>query len=476
MSGFQGYTPITIVNVSQQQGPTPLVLQRTGALVSQGATTLTSGTYSLLTAPASITSLLKGAAGLASLTWASSVATATASAAHGITVGDTVPITLSGQTPTGYSGTFLATATTTTAFTYPLATNPGTATVPGSYTLEDVSELQQMVNTYFANGSANAVYVLELGIGNATDGISALQAFITAQPLIMYRYLLPRSWGVLAAFYSSFLPLYNGTTAKVYFHATTTTTFQAANTGLFATTLKDGIITVEAPAVVAAAAAGTGTEFSAAGPFYQYLNLNPSPANQVCQAQYGFVYGVTAYPTKGNQTLFATLKAANINYIGTGAEGGIGTAIVFGGCCLDGNDINRYWYAVDNVELNLDQLTSNAVINGSNNPQNPLNYNQQGINTLQGVASAVMQMEVSYSLALGQVVLTQLTGPAFATAISQGAYAGQIVINAIPFLSYVQTNQSDYTVGLYQGLEVAFVVQNGFDKIIYSVTVANFVN
>ena len=38
---MSGYVPITVVNVFQQVGPTPSKLQRTGALVSQGATTLT---------------------------------------------------------------------------------------------------------------------------------------------------------------------------------------------------------------------------------------------------------------------------------------------------------------------------------------------------------------------------------------------------------------------------------------------------
>lgn len=475
MSGNQGYTPIVIVNVSQQEGPTPLVLQRTGALVSQGATTLTSGTYSLLTSGASITSLLVGTEPITSMTLTSGTVTATATSAHGFTVGDTIPITISGVTPAAFNGTFTATITTTTAFTYPLSGSPGSVTVQGVYTVEDVAELQQMVNTYFANGTSNGVYVLELGSGNATDGIADLEAFITAQPGIFYRYLLPRAWGILPAFYSSFLPLYSGTTAKVYFHATTTVTYFNANTTVFSPTLKEGIISVEAPAVVSAAAAGTGTEFSAAAGFYQQLALNPSPANQVCQANFSFLYGVTPYPTKGNQTLFTTLKAANINIVATGAEGGITTAMLVPGRCLDGHDINKYWYSVDNVQLNLDQYTANAVINGSNNPQNPLNYDQAGINSLQGVALSVMKTEVSYSLALGQVVGVQMSGAAFEQAVGAGTYAGQVVVNAIPFLTYVQANQGDYKIGLYQGLQVAYTVQNGFDQIIYNVVVSDFV-
>lgn len=45
---------IVIVNVSQQLAPLPSLLQRTGAIISQGATTLTTGSYSFLTQAADL--------------------------------------------------------------------------------------------------------------------------------------------------------------------------------------------------------------------------------------------------------------------------------------------------------------------------------------------------------------------------------------------------------------------------------------
>ena len=169
------------------------------------------------------------------------------------------------------------------------------------------------------------------------------------------------------------------------------------------------------------------------------------------------------------------MSTANINIIGTGAEGGISNTIWLYGTTLDGEDFNKYWYSVDNVQINLDLYTSAAIINGSNNPLAPLNYNQAGINTLQGVAGSVMQREIAYSLALGTLVLTQMTGADFAAAVAADQFAGQVVVNAVPFLNYAQTNPSDYGTRLYQGLAVAYTVQNGFRQIIYNVTVANFV-
>lgn len=475
MSGSTGYVPITIVNVSQQVGPTPNLLQRTGTFVSQGATSLTPGTFSLLTQLSSLTPLIKGALALTSLAWASSVVTATATAPHGFTVGDTLQLTIAGATPAGFNGTFPCTVTTTTAFTYPLTVSPGTETVPGTYTLEDVSELTAMVTTFFAQGAANSVYVLELGAGTAVEGIAALTTFITSIPNKFYSYLLPRDWGVEPTFYTSFAKNYTGTTAKTYFHATTTLAFWQANPTLFSPLLKSVLVMIEAPAVATAAAAGTSTEFSAASRFYVTLNQDPSPSNQVTQLSYSFVSAVTPYPVMGNGALFAQLKPANIGIIGTGAEGGISNTILLYGRTLDGNDFNKFWFSVDNVQINLDLQTSNAVINGSNNPQAPLNNNQQGINTLQAVAVGTMQSEIADGLALGTLVQTQMTGTAFAAAVAAGQFAGAVVVNAVPFASYNTLNPGDYGIGKYQGLSVAYTVQLGFDQIIYNVVVSNFV-
>ncbi|MXE01577.1 hypothetical protein FQZ98_27505, partial [Escherichia coli] len=86
-----------------------------------------------------------------------------------------------------------------------------------------------------------------------------------------------------------------------------------------------------------------------------------------------------------------------INYVDTGAEGGISNTILVKGVTSDGNDMT-YWYSVDWVQINVDMQLANTVINGSNNPINPLYYNQDGIDRLQQVAQAVFNTGVSYGL------------------------------------------------------------------------------
>ncbi len=71
---------------------------------------------------------------LASLVWSAGTVTATTVSPHGFTIGNTVQLTIIGAIPVGYNGTFTATITGTTTFTFPLVSNPGIETVPGNYT------------------------------------------------------------------------------------------------------------------------------------------------------------------------------------------------------------------------------------------------------------------------------------------------------------------------------------------------------
>lgn len=710
---------IVTVNVSLQAAPTPPSLQQTGAFVSQGATVQSPGTFSLLTQLSDLTPLLKGAVTLTSLTWAATVVTAVASAPHNLPIGDTLLITVAGATPAAYNGTFLCTVTTTTQFTYGLAANPGSETVPGAFTLEDVSELVAMATTFFGQGTQVGVYVLELGPGTPADGVTALTAYITANPNAnytpgatgyFYGYLVPRSWASEPTFLAM-LANYESPTAKTYLWTTATLqnyasftdlmkdgfalieapqssvyasnalTFLQYNTGDLAlsavpaaagsgyaptnvltavggtgteptftvtdtkvvtvtkvtdgtgpdgthtftgttgtgtkfqftgtistntltvgaitipgdytinpTTLGNepvtasgctgyvvsvamGVLTVAlasggeltavpsnpvtttvsptggtgctlnvtwlaapAPGYISAgtttahgvsvgdwfqltgctplgyngfyeAAAGTqatilvaakqtnpgqetmlgtlvgstvastgvgATEFSLAGPFQKALSYLPSSTNKVTPFAFSFIFGVTPFPTVGNSSLLTALKNANINYIGTGAEGGISNTVLFWGTTLDGRDLT-YWYSIDWAQINADINIANAVINGSNNPTNPLYYNQDGINRLQDVVVATMNSAVTVGLANGRVTQSSLAGPDFVNALNAGTFDGQIVVNAVPFVPYLTVNPGDYKIGRYAGLSVQYIPNRGFINIVFDLNVTDFI-
>jgi subtilase family serine protease len=76
---------------------------------------------------------LNGIYAISSMTWASGTVTVTSASPHQLAVGAQVTVIISGVTPNGYNGTFLATITGASTFTYPLSASPGTVTVQGAY-------------------------------------------------------------------------------------------------------------------------------------------------------------------------------------------------------------------------------------------------------------------------------------------------------------------------------------------------------
>lgn len=548
---------IVIVNVTETQAPTPNTLQGTGALVSQGGTNTSPGTKTLLTQPSSLTPILKGALSLASLTQTSGTATATASAAHGFTVGDTLLLTIAGATPAAYNGTFLCTVTTTTAFTYAIASgtsSPASGTMV--YTPEDVSELVAMTTTFFGQGSNTSVYVLELGPGNANDGVAALGAWITANPngvaygngfYGFYGYLVPRTWDGNANFLA-LVAQYESTTSRTYFWVTTTLATYSVYTPLMkcviplieapaygvwpanaltAISWSNGIVTATTTTahgvspgqwfqisgvspsgyngyflalsgttgstleyalaaspgaetalgtLVMSQYASTGipmTEFSLAAAFYVALSYNPS-GGFVPPFAFSFLFGVTPFPMLGNSALLTTLANANISVVGTGAEGGISTAILLNGHTADGNTFN-WWYAIDWAAINVNLNISNAVINGSNSSVAPLYDNPSGVATLQGVGASTLQSGIAAGMIFGTLIQTELTAQQFAQNTNAGLYNGYCAINAVPFSNYYTLNPGDYKLGKYGGFAVSMAPQQGFQNIVFNINATSFV-
>lgn len=465
---------IVTAQVTQTVAPEPETLQETGALVSQGGTTLAQNASALLTLPSDLTPLLAAPLTLTGITQTGGLATAVASALHGITVGDSFLTTIAGSGVAGYNGTFRATATTTSDFTYAVPTGTASpSTGSATYTPRGVVEIQLMVTSYFAQGSLIGVYVLEMGAGEDTAAIAALSTYLTNNPNssyepgetgFYYAYLVPRNW----ANDSTFLTLveqYESTTAKTYFFTTMTTD----NYTSFTVLMKSVFGQIEAPGV-------SLTEFSVAADFYQFLVNDPSSTNRVAQFAFRFLFGVTPYPIYNNSALLATLKAAKVNVVGTGNEGGISTALIKWGTTMDGRQAT-YWYSVDWIQLNADLDVANAVINGSQNGPNPLYFNQEGINRLQLVGAQTLGRAISYGLGLGgaTVATPELDPDDFNAALDAGTYNGQLVINAVPFLPYVEENPSDYSESTYNGLEVVYITQNGFIAIRFNINVTDFV-
>jgi len=432
---------IVNVVVTQQVASAPNQLQQTGAFVSQGGTTLAAGTTQLLTQSSDLTSILRPATDISTITWTGSVVTVTTTTAHGIPSGDTVQVVIAGCTPIGYNGTFAGTATGTNTVTYPLVSDPGSSTVEGTLQLANTLELEAMNNTFFAQGSTVSVFVLELGTTTVADGVTALNLYIednvghlpTSPTPQFYSYLLPTTWDVSDA--QVMAAQYEGTTAQVYFYVTTTLATYAGWDGI-----KSVFAALQSPSAPA-------IEFSTAAMYWASLSYDPSASNLAHPFEYTYVYSVTPYVLTNTQQV--TLLANGVNWVGTGAQGGISNTLIEGGTFMDLNPFN-YWYCVDWLSINVAQALSAAIINGSNLPTNPLYYNQAGINTLQKVAQATVNNGISFGLILSPASVV-----------------------ATPFTTYVAQHPGDYATGTYNGLSLTFVPLRGFSSITIYLTASN---
>jgi len=434
-------TSIVIVNVSEAVASAPSQLQRTGALISQGGTTLAAGTSALLTQNADLTALLKAPIAISSISWTSSVVTVVTAAAHGIPAGGAVQGQISGVVPSGYNGTFACTEVNATTFTYPLASNPGSETTLGTFQLDSVSELTAMGDTFFAQGNTQAVYVLELGAGTPAAGVTALSTYLTNPAKQFYAYLVPMTWDTETTAPTLFRQ-YDSPTSATYFLVTTT----AATYSAWAT------IPTKAAYLVLQSPSAPTTEFSAAAMLYAQLSADPGPVNLVAPLEYRYLFGVTPYTLSPSNA--TTYKAAGLNWVGTGAEGGISNTLIVNGVYGDLNPWN-FWYSVDWMIINQDMALSAAVINGSNSPTNPLYYNQAGINQLQKVSQQVVNNGIAFGMVLNSPPPT---------------------VTAIPFSTYVVQEPGDYAIGKYAGLALTFTPARGFDQIVVNLTVSNIAN
>lgn len=453
---------IVQVNVSQIIAPEPNTRQERGAILSQGGTTTAQGTKTLITQLSDLEDVLTPPGPIVAIAWSGGTVTVTTEPlGANYTTGDTFLVTIADVTPSAYNGNFMATVTNNTHFTFPLVSDPGSETVLGTWVPANAASLQKKINTFFGQGSAQAVYILELGPISNGAAIAYLTTWLADNIGFFYSYFVPRGWDGLSDFIT-LLNTFLNTTAQTYFFVTTKTDTYTNYAGM-----KCVFALIESPRAPT-------DEYSIAAPFWVSLHYRPSGSNRVTPLAFSFLFGVTAYPTPGNGALFTALKAAGVNWVGTGGEGGISGTILQWGTMMDVRPFN-YWYSVDWTQINIDLNIANAVINGSNNPANPLYFNQNGIDRLQKVGASTLSQGVTYGLILGRVVQTALDQPGYDEALDNGDFAGQAAINAVPFVPYNQAHPSNYRIGKYNGFAVVMTPLRGFDQITFNVSVTDFV-
>ncbi|MDH1321192.1 hypothetical protein N5C39_22750 [Enterobacter bugandensis] len=433
---------IVTVNVSQTIGATPSNLQQMSAVLSFGATFQEAGKPVLLTQSSDISDLVNNPI--------SSLTAEAASFGSDFTLvlpftnsinrdpGSEVQITIQKCSPNAWNGTYLATVvdSKTLSWTVPGSTLDGQPTTVGTFSLIGSDALVTAVDTFFAQGNSVGTYLLELGYQDdlPKNEVAALKTYMQEPLKRFYAYLVPENWKANADFIN-LAKLYTANEAKQYFFVLEDTPDDTNYVTPYA-----GIKSIIAmaddtyPATNAAAAA-----------MWNLVSASPSEINKVPPMAFRYLQAVNANAAKAS--ILTTMVKQNINYVDTGAEGGISNTMLVKGVTSDGNDMT-YWYSVDWVQINVDMMLANAVINGSNNPINPLYYNQDGIDRLQQVAQGV-----------------------FNTGVSYGLVNGQTPVNAVPFKTYIKNNPNDYGIGRYAGLSATYTPMRGFVEIIFNINV-----
>lgn len=379
---------IVTLNVSITNPPIPSALQKTGAFISMGATTLAAGTLSVLTSVSDLAAII------------------------------------------------------------------GTGA--------NVAELQAMNATFFAQGRAQSVYVFETGVATAALAVPVVKNFIDTNPNVVYSWLCPRSFDGATGF-AALCAEHQAPTDKVNFFVTTT----SANAPALSQLNNSVIAIIEAPNK-------PSTEFSMAALFYITLAWTPNSGSKIPPLAFAFTYGTTIYPDFNNGTVLYNLQQNNVGFISSAAEGGLVNSMVKWGHTLGGNPFN-YWYTVDWAAINIELDLANEIINGSNNSIAPLYYDQNGIDRLQNRAAKTLRNGVAYGLILGNVIMTELSPAEFINQVALGTYAGNAVINAVPFKKYTADNPSDFMVGKYGGLQAVITPARGFESIVFNLNITNFV-
>lgn len=432
---------IVTVNVSQTIGATPSNLQQMSAIISTGSTLAKPGVPVLITQNSEITDLVKNAIGSLVAEAASFGADVTMTLPTGIgidrEIGSEIEITISGCSPAKWNGIYTATLSAPGTLTWvSLEDLSGEPTTLGTFAIEGSDDLVTAVNTFFAQGNSVGTYLLELGYldGKVKDEVAALKTYMEEPLKAFYAYLVPAAWDKDPDFIT-LTKLYTANEAKQYFFVLT-----VLPTDSNYLTPYDNI-----KSVVAVNDDTYPTTNAAASVMWNLVSASPSEINKVPPMAFRFLQAVNA--NKAKSSILSTMTKQNINYVGTGAEGGIANTILIKGVTSDGNDMS-YWYSVDWVQINVDMMLANAVINGSNNPINPLYYDQDGIDRLQLVAQGV-----------------------FNTGTSYGLVNGSPVVNAISFKTYTKDNPNDYKIGRYAGLSATYTPMRGFTEIIFNINV-----
>ncbi|MDE2104408.1 MAG: hypothetical protein KGL39_44630, partial [Patescibacteria group bacterium] len=406
-------------------------------------------------------------------------------------------------------GTTLA----TNAYQYcgDLATVESLLSAAGNY-----AELKNMATTFFAQGNAVGLYLLELGVGTIVDDeIAGLQTWITNNPGVFYTYLVPATWDYSKDAVGSVI-ITNGGSG---YTTVPTVTFSAPTSGTTAT----GTAVIQNGAVVSVTITNPGNGYTAA-PTVTFSaptsgttatgTANLASAMDIVASDYASPTGKTYFvvtTSSANVANYSTQKSVFAVIPAPTAPASEFTAAAFMYQMLvnSPNAANklapmayRYLYGVTPWVQSGNQTTINTILTAYGNIV--LTGAEGGISAACAFKGTTMdgeqfgwwygidwvQIQERQALAAAIIngsnsnppLLYDQTGINALQATAQGIADSAVtfgcvlsaVVTATSFYDYTTANPGDYNAGIYNGLSCTAKGQNGFLTITFNLDAVQF--
>jgi len=298
---------------------------------------------------ASILTTSTGVKTISSITYVDAVATLTTATAHGLTTGAYVSIT--GTTPAAYSGVYKITVTSTTTFTYTMATTPGTnATVVGVYLNQATTPVNTLMN-YTKTSSYSLFGAAGTDIWD-TKPNPAIKVFtgITSDKLQAVNLTNTAGHFLVACNGVDPVMIYDG---SAWFYVATTTTAQTistithvGNVATLTTASPHGLITGNRVTISGATASdynGTYVITKTGASTFTYTMATTPAANATVVGSYS-VIGITGVDSSTfinvnlfkNRLYFTQKDTLSCWYLDVNSIGGVANPLYFGGIARNG--------------------------------------------------------------------------------------------------------------------------------------------
>lgn len=292
-------------------------------------------------------------------------------------------------------------------------------------------------------------YLITIGTKSKdySEKIAALQDFIDNGNTRNYIYALPKEFYEFDGT-SGLTKAYIDTNAKQYFALVMPSS--AVNDGSLAKYegQKSVLMFYENGSNATNSVIGATLGKFASAQFDISASLKASPLN------YKFLNGFSFTELEGKTQ--RALIQANVTYVSSKA----GNTLIMNGRCMDTRPFD-YWYQWDLTAFAVETSVISLILNGVNNPNYVVQYNQNGIDTITSSVVATLNNQISKGC------VTEF-GATFNSATNELENIGYIV--AIDYYSYIAAMPEDYQNEIYGGISFYIRIGRYIRQVVLNVT------